>query len=73
MVTHMEHETMMQYWDLMGVERVDEDERKLRDMHQTPQVKTLRRWANEAMTRHRAWVAKNHPELLEEAQVVPEA
>lgn len=66
----MDKETMMQYWQIMGPARADEDRRDLLEMAPTPEVLTLQAWAEEALERHHAWRAQHRPDLDIEAREV---
>lgn len=62
---------MLQYWSLMGIERVDEDHRTLQAMEQTRDVAWLVDVVAEAKRRHHEWLAEHRPDLVERALKVP--
>ncbi len=67
----MDRETLLHYWALMGIERIDEDHRTLQAMQQTPEVAWLVDVATEAKQRFHAWETEHHPERVAAALQVP--
>lgn len=61
---------MLTYWQIMGPARADEDRRDLQEIPRTPEVLTLRGWAEEALARHHEWRAQHRPDLDVEAREV---
>ena len=67
----MDKQTMLDYWTLMGIERLDEDHRTLQAMEPTPDVRWLVSVAEEAKRAHHAWRARCRPDLVAQADERP--
>jgi len=67
----MDRNTMLRFWELMGIERADEDHRTLQAMQPTPEVEWLADTAAQAIAHHHAWLAEHHPERVAAALEEP--
>lgn len=70
-VEGMDKQTMLRYWQIMGICQLDEDHMTLQTMDQTPEVAWLCEVAEEAKAAHDDWLTEHYPERITATHETP--
>lgn len=68
----MDRQSMLDNWQIMGIQQPDEDHKTLQAMEQTGEVAWLCDIAEEAKQHFHAWEVEHHPVAVATRNVAPE-